>query len=556
MNEIRVAGRNPIRFLEMPLRSDRVVRALSLAVVLGPVSVAQLAAQAIPKVGPPRGSVMVVGGGAMGPELYAKFIELAGGPDALIIDVPTAGGDTAYPAEWRGTRALKAAGAKNVVVLHTIDKKVADSDSFVASLKRAGGVWFEGGRQWHLVDSYAGTKTEKAFHEVLARGGIVGGSSAGASILGSYLVRGAVSGNTTIMAPGYEVGFGFLRGVAIDQHVVARERLRDLADSLLPKHPQLLGISEDEGTAWVVQGDVAEIIGRNKAFVYGGTDPEDPGVPYLTLRPGDRYNLATRRVVHRAIQETSLTERFIDSLFKDFSTPADSATVLVAQNGKVFVNKSYGIPTHAKYQPTTTVPNFPLGLVSAALHGQVAALVERDGKLRFDEALADGGSTTVRDFLTRAVDDTDASRGFAALVTKRAGAQSYLRLVAQRIFTPIGAHWSTVDSTGQFRANVDELYRFALGLEGRAFAADSTNVDSSAPAVSSSSGMGWRGDSYRGLSRLSAFGTGQGRRNAFVRIPERRTTVIILTNKESADVRAITDRILDRLVGSGGKTDR
>jgi hypothetical protein len=32
--------------------------------------------------------------------------------------------------------------------------------------------------------------------------------------------------------------------------------------------------------------------------------------------------------------------------------------------------------------------------------------------------------------------------------------------------------------------------------------------------------------------------------------------VIILTNKESADVRAITDRILDRLVGSGGKTDR
>src|SRR5213075_651139 len=141
----------------------------------------------------------------------------AGGPDAVIIDVPTAGGDSLYPADWLGTSSLKAAGAKHVIVLHTIDKKLADSDSFAAVLSRAGGVWFEGGRQWHLVDSYAGTKTEKAFHDVLARGD--------------------------------EQGFGFLRGVAIDQHVVARARLADLADSLMPKHPELLGMSEDEGTA-------------------------------------------------------------------------------------------------------------------------------------------------------------------------------------------------------------------------------------------------------------------------------------------------------------------
>ena len=63
------------------------------------------------------------------------------------------------------------AGAKNIYVLHTVDRKLADSDSFVAILKKAGGVWFEGGRQFHLVDSYAGTKTEQAFNDVLARGG-------------------------------------------------------------------------------------------------------------------------------------------------------------------------------------------------------------------------------------------------------------------------------------------------------------------------------------------------------------------------------------------------
>src|SRR5215207_5441383 len=236
--------------------------------------------------------------------------------------------------------ALKAAGARNVVILHTKDKKVADSDQFAAPLARAGGVWFEGGRQWHLVDSYAGTKTERGFHDVLVRGGVVGGSSAGASILSSYMLRGARSGNTIVMAPEYEQGFGFLRGVAIDQHVVARERLADLADSLLPRRPDLLGISEDEGTAWVVRGDVAEIVGRNKAFVYGGKDATDAGRPFLTLHPGDRYDLAARRVVGRAGTGSPLTDAFVDSLFRDVTAAGGKATVLVAQAGAVLVDKS------------------------------------------------------------------------------------------------------------------------------------------------------------------------------------------------------------------------
>ena len=94
------------------------------------------------KVGPARGSVIVVGGGAQGPEVFAKFIELAGGPDALILDVPTAGGDTVYPPNWRGQNGLKAAGAKNIFVLHTSSRSVADADSFVAPIRRAGGIWF------------------------------------------------------------------------------------------------------------------------------------------------------------------------------------------------------------------------------------------------------------------------------------------------------------------------------------------------------------------------------------------------------------------------------
>ncbi|HKO17073.1 MAG TPA: serine hydrolase [Gemmatimonadaceae bacterium] len=508
------------------------------------------AAPTTTRVGPSRGAVLVVGGGQLGPEIYARFIALAGGPDALIVDVPTAGGDSVYPPDWQGTRGLKAAGAKHVLVLHTVDRAVADADSFAAPLARAGGVWFEGGRQWHLVDSYAGTRTERAFHDVLARGGVVGGSSAGASILASYLLRGARSGNTIIMAPGYETGFGFLRGVAIDQHVVARERLADLADSLLPRHPELLGISEDEGTAWVVQGDTAEIIGRNKAFVYGGKDPTDPGAPFLTLRPGDRYDLAARHVIHRAIEDSRLTMGFIDSLFAPLAgANGAAATVLVAQNGEVLVDRSFGVPAQEKYMPTTTIPNFPLGEISEGFQAAAALLLEREGKLRLDDPLTPDGRVTVRQYLSRERTVPGGSRLLADLVGSRSGT-SFPQFVERRLFTPIGAHRSTVSADGQLASNVDELYRWELGLESvRAFSRDSLS-DAFAPVHGGAAGraLGWNADHYRGLRRESAYGVGAGLRSAFVRLPERHATIIILTDRDDVNARALAERIADRLL--------
>jgi cyanophycinase len=503
------------------------------------------AAQSAPTVGPARGAVMVVGGGAQGPELYAKFIELAGGPDALIIDIPTAGGDSVYPADWRGTRGLRAAGARNVVILHTIDRKIADSESFIAPIARAGGVWFEGGRQWHLVDSYAGTKTERAFHDVLARGGVVGGSSAGASILSSYMLRGARAGNATIMAPGYEAGFGFLRGVAIDQHVVARERLRDLADSLIPAHPELLGVSEDEGTAWVIQGDSGEIMGRNKAFVYGGRDPTDSGVPFLTLRPGDRYDLARRRVTHRAIEDSRLTLAYVDSLFGSGGRTAGAkATALVARNGKVLVNRSYGIPPQARYMPTTTVPNFPLGELSDGFNAVAAQLVAREGKLSIDDPISEGSATT-RELLSDLVVMTDGAGRLAALLV-RSGGLPYPQLMERRIFAPIGAH-KTVASAGQLQSNVDELYRFSLGLESpRTFVRDSTSA-AEPTGDTLDTRLGWRADRYRGAVRLAEYSTTLGN-HAFVRFPEQHAVVIILTSGGSWDARTIAEHMADRLL--------
>lgn len=490
---------------------------------------------ASPQVGPAHGTVIVVGGGAMGPEIYSRFIEAAGGPNALIIDVPTAGGDSVYGQDAPGTRGWKQAGAKNVYVLHTTDRKLADSDSFAAIVARAGGVWFEGGRQYHLVDSYAGTKTERAFHDVLARGGVVGGSSAGASILGDFLVRGAPSNNNFIMDyPGYEKGFAFLRGVGIDQHVVARERLPDLADSIMPKYPSLLGISEDEGTAWVVRGDTATIIGRNKAFVYGAKDPADQGKPFLTLHPGDRFNLATRRMMHRASEDSPVRAAFVDSLFSKFrSSAAGGAAVLVARDGEVLVDEAFGIPAQPRYMPATTVPQFALGDISAVFHALCDQLPEQPAGRR-------GGAGNA------------AGRGRGGRAGGASPGTPFQTCVARRVSTPIGMHKTTADSAGQVQSDVDELYRLALGLESeRTYTRNPTPTDGSNDGQSSQAvdyATGWTSDEYHGTPRYSAFAGAGGKRGAFVRVPARHATVIVLTNDDSFDAKSVADSILDRLL--------
>lgn len=150
-------------------------------------------------VGPENGHLVIVGGNLQSDNIWQRIISLAGGPDAPIVVVPTAGGDPTYSANFSSAVTLRRLGAKNVTVLHTYDPAVADTNEFIAPLLEAKGIFFGGGRQWRLVDAFAGTKTEKAFQAVLDRGGVISGSSVGASIIGSFLARGDTANNTFLI---------------------------------------------------------------------------------------------------------------------------------------------------------------------------------------------------------------------------------------------------------------------------------------------------------------------------------------------------------------------
>lgn len=244
------------------------------------------------ELGPPSGTLILAGGALRDTTVFNRFVELAGGPEAPIVVIPTAGGEEDYGPWWSGLAPFRRAGARDLTVLHTHDPAEADTEAFVEPLNRARGVWFTGGRQWRLADAYLGTRTMDGLWGVLERGGVIGGSSAGATIQGSYLVRGDTRTNEIMMGD-HEEGMGFLRGSAVDQHLLARNRHFDLLE-VIESHPDLLGIGLDENTAIEVRGDEFTVLGRSYVAIYDRGATLDSGGRFYFLAPGDVFDLESR----------------------------------------------------------------------------------------------------------------------------------------------------------------------------------------------------------------------------------------------------------------------
>lgn len=259
-----------------------------------------------PRYGSPdvhSGSVVIVGGGAMPEDVVARFVQLAGGETANIVVLPTAVSREETSRQVPGF--LRKEKLASVTVLTQRGPDEVATEEFRTALKSATGIWFGGGRQWNFVDSYEGTEAVELFRDVLRRGGVIGGSSAGATIQAEFLVRGHPLGNTVMMAEGYERGFAFLPGTAIDQHFSQRNRQPDLLP-VIRRHPKMLGIGIDEGTAIVVKGTTVEVIGQHSAHFVSAkqlakissdqmlpTNAEEAAKLYVSVKTGESLDLQT-----------------------------------------------------------------------------------------------------------------------------------------------------------------------------------------------------------------------------------------------------------------------
>ncbi len=257
--------------------------------------------------GPEDGKLMIVGGGSI-EMVFPRFLQEAGGKNARIIIVPTASGR--QDLDEKEVRMdiisrFNTLGAENAAVLHTFDPLIANTPEFVKPIQNADAIWFTGGRQWRLMDAYDGTRSLEEFRKVLERGGIIGGTSAGATIQGSFLARGDTQSNLIMMGD-HQEGFAFLPNTVIDQHVLVRNRQFDIFE-ILEAHPDLLGIGLDEKTALLISGDTAEVLGPSYVLIYDNTMwqrdvgepyPVDPSQkPFYFLREGNKYDLRNRRII-------------------------------------------------------------------------------------------------------------------------------------------------------------------------------------------------------------------------------------------------------------------
>src|SRR6476660_4786745 len=95
--------------------------------------------------GPKHGTLVISGGAEKPGIILERFVQLAGGADAPIIVVPTSGNADDYDQSYAGLKRFRDAGARNLFVLHTRDRSVANSDAFVKPITTAKGIWFEGG---------------------------------------------------------------------------------------------------------------------------------------------------------------------------------------------------------------------------------------------------------------------------------------------------------------------------------------------------------------------------------------------------------------------------
>lgn len=205
-----------------------------------------------------KGYLLIVGGGSRPPDALKEFVTLSKGGSILVIT--SASGVPAESGASLVNQLIKA-GAKDADWLHIDSPEMANADSVVQKIESASGIFFSGGVQERLMQRVGGTRSEAAIKRLyFERGGIIGGTSAGAAVMSEVMITGnelinkdTTDAFVTIQAKNIETkkGFGLLDQVIIDQHFVARKRHNRLI-SLVLEHPKLVGIGIDEDTAILV----------------------------------------------------------------------------------------------------------------------------------------------------------------------------------------------------------------------------------------------------------------------------------------------------------------
>ena len=249
-----------------------------------------------------KGKLIIIGGGSIPDSLFEFFAAHCGGKDQPVVYIPTATTDEEFIQKGEHLIKFTSRGFTNLSTIHTRNKKEADDPKNIALLRNAKGLFFGGGDQQLIADAYAGTKLYDEFIALLDRGGVIMGTSAGATIMGSLMVGGDARDDIS-KKYAFNPAFSFMTNTALDQHVLARNRQFDLI-SVIEYYPGTLGIGMDESTAIIVEAGQFKVWGNSYAMLY---DPKDWAAqkkkwgavlkPFKMMASGSSFNFVTREII-------------------------------------------------------------------------------------------------------------------------------------------------------------------------------------------------------------------------------------------------------------------
>ncbi|WP_166867801.1 MULTISPECIES: cyanophycinase [unclassified Salinibacterium] len=255
------------------------------------------------------GPLIIIGGaedreGERG--ILRVFAEQIAGRKAVVATVATE-----HPHEYAEMyeKAFSGLGIGELAVLHLDDRSQALDPEHVAILDGAAGVFFTGGAQSRISSKVSDTPVHDRIRELWQAGGVLAGTSAGASVMSDVMLVGGTGRASHRMGDLHLApGLGILRDVVIDQHFAERGRFGRLI-GVVAHSPHVLGIGIDEDTAIVARGGEFEVIGSGAVYVFDAAHatssnvaearPDDPvSLHDLTLHVlarGDRFDMASRR---------------------------------------------------------------------------------------------------------------------------------------------------------------------------------------------------------------------------------------------------------------------
>jgi cyanophycinase len=234
------------------------------------------------------GTLFIIGGSVTPQVMYDEYFRIAGGPRARVIHIPSATITFEEIADLRDYYIeFYEQNPASFEFLHTYDRAVAERKEFAAALDGATGVWIGGGSQSRLAELFLNTEVLQGIHRLLARGGVVSGTSSGAAIMSDVMI---CRGDEQIE---YGQGFALYPRAVVDSHFTGRERQRRVVRAVLQR-PDHIGVGVDEKAALVLHGDRLGVMGLvGKSVWYHFADPDAGKVYRYRLGVGESAELPT-----------------------------------------------------------------------------------------------------------------------------------------------------------------------------------------------------------------------------------------------------------------------